>query len=60
MSRIQLPYGYVNKPKQIRFDLPKNFEESFYFDQAPYLTNQTPEVENKLINLIKNRVDLKK
>ena len=60
MSRIQLPYGYVNKPKQIRFDLPKNFEESFYLDQSPYLTNQTPEVENKLINLIKNRDDLKK
>ena len=60
MSRIQLPYGYVNKQKQIQFDLPKNFEESFYLDKAPYLTNQTPEVENKLINLIKNRSDLKK
>ena len=60
MSRIQLPYGYVNKQKQIRFDLPKNFEESFYLDKVLYLTNQTPEVENKLINLIKNRSDLKK
>ena len=30
MSRIQLPYCYVNKPKQIRFDLPKNYEENFY------------------------------
>ena len=60
MSRIQLPYGYVNKQKQIRFDLPKNFEESFYLDKAPHLTNQTPEVQNKLINLIKNRSDLKK
>ena len=60
MSSIQLPYGFVNKPKQIRFDLPKNFEESYYFDKAPYLTNHTPEVENKLINLIKNRDDLKK
>ena len=36
MLSIQLPYGYVNKPKQIRFDLPKNFEESYYFDKAPY------------------------
>ena len=50
MSRIQLPYGYVNKQKQIWFDLPKNFEESFYLDKAPHLTNQTPEVQNKLIN----------
>ena len=60
MSSIQLPYGFVNKPKEIRFDLPKNFEENFYYDQAPYLTNHTPEVENKLISLIKNRDDLKK
>ena len=60
MSYIQLPYGFVNKPEEIRFDLPKNFEENFYYDKAPYLTNHTPEVENKLINLIKNRDDLKK
>ena len=60
MSHIQLPYGFVNKPEEIRFDLPKNFEENFYYDKVPYLTNHTPEVENKLINLIKNRDDLKK
>ena len=60
MSHIQLPYGYVNKQKQIRFDLPKNFEESFYLEKTPYLTNQNPTVENKLINLIKNRDDLKR
>ena len=60
MSHIQLPYGFVNKPDEIRFDLPKNFEENFYYDKVPYLTNYTPEVENKLINLIKNRSDLKK
>ena len=60
MSRIQLPYGYVNKQKQIGFDLPKNFEESFYLEKTPYLTNQNPAVENKLINLIKNRDDSKR
>ena len=60
MSHIQLPYGFVNKPEEIRFDLPKNFEENFYYDKVPYLTNHNPEVENKLINLIKNRNDLKK
>ena len=60
MSHIQLPYGFVNKPEEIRFDLPKNFEENFYYDKVPYLTNHTPQVENKLINLIKNRDDLKK
>ena len=60
MSYIQLPYGYVNKEKQIQFNLPSNYEESFYLDKVPYLTNQNPAVENNLINLIKNRDDLKR
>ena len=60
MSYIQLPYGYVENKKQVQFNLPNNYEESFYFEKAPYLTNPTPAVENKLINLIKNRDDLKK
>ena len=60
MSYIQLPYGYVNKEKQIQFNLPNNYEESFYFDKVPYLTAKTSAVENNLINLIKNRDDLKR
>ena len=60
MSYIQLPYGYVNKEKQIQFNLPSNYEESFYLDKVSYLTRQTPAVENNLINLIKNRDDLKR
>ena len=60
MLYIQLPYGYVENNKQVQFNLPNNYEESFYFEKAPYLTNPTPAVENKLINLIKNRDDLKK
>ena len=51
---------YVENKKQVQFNLPNNYEESFYFEKAPYLTNPTPAVENKLINLIKNRDDLKK
>ena len=60
MSYIQLPYGYVNKQKQIQFNLPSNYEESFYLDKVPYLTTKNPVVENNLINLIKNRDDLKR
>ena len=60
MSYIQLPYGYVKNNKQVQFNLPNNYEESFYLKQAPYLTNQNPVVENNLINLIRNRDDLKK
>ena len=60
MLYIQLPYGYVENNKQVQFNLPNNYEESFYFEKAPYLTNQNPAVENNLINLIRNRDDLKK
>ena len=60
MSHIQLPYCYVNKEKQIRFNLPNNYDESFYIDKVPYLTNENPTVQNKLINLMKNRDSLKK
>ena len=60
MSYIQLPYGYVKNNKQVQFNLPKNYEESFYLNQVPCLTNKDPAVENNLINLIKNRDDLKK
>ena len=60
MSYIQLPYGYVNKQKQIQFNLSSNYEESFYLDNLPYLTTKNLAVENNFINLIKNRDDLKR
>ena len=60
MSYIQLPYGYVNKQKQIQFNLPINYEESFCLDKVPNLTTKNPAVENNLINLMKNRDDLKR
>ena len=60
MSYIQLPYGYVENNKQVQFNLPSNFEESFYLSKVPHLTRRDPTVENDLINLIKNRDDLKK
>ena len=59
MSYIQLPYGYVENKKQVQFNLPNNYEEPFFLEKVPYLTNPTPAVENKLINLIKNFDDLK-
>ena len=58
MSYIQLPYGYVKNDKQVQFNLSSNYEESFYLKDVPLLTN--PAIENNLINLIKNRDDLKK
>ena len=60
MLYIQLPYGYVENNKQVQFNLQKNYEESFYLNKVPYLTKGDTATENDLINLIKNRDDLRK
>ena len=60
MSYIQLPYGYVKNNKQIQFNLPRGYEESQYLKEVSYLTNKNPTVENSLLNLLRNRDDLKK
>ena len=60
MLYIQLPYGYVEKNKEIQFNLPSNFEESFYLSKVLHLMKTDPAVESDLINLIKNRDDFKK
>ena len=57
---IQLPYGYVKNNKQIQFNLPKGYEEEQYIKDVPYITNQDPAAKNCLLNLIRNREDLKK
>ena len=59
MSHIQLPCGYVKNNMQVQFNLPKNYEGSFYFNEVLHFTNKDPAIENNLINLIKNRDDLK-
>ena len=58
MSYIQLPY--VENNKQVQFNLPNNYEEPFYVKEVPHLTNKNPAIENNLLNLIRNRDDLKK
>ena len=60
MLYIQLPYGYVRNNKQVQFNLPSDYEESQYYKEVPYPTNQNPTVENNLLNLLRNREDLKK
>ena len=60
MSYIQLPYGYVGNNKQVQSNLPSDYEESQHYKKVPYLRNQNPAVENKLLNLLRNREDLKK
>ena len=60
MSYIQLPYGFVKNNKQIQFNLPNNYEENQYIKRLPYITNKGPAVENQILNVLKNREDLKK
>ena len=60
MSYIQLPYGYVENNKQVQFNLPNDYEEPFYLKELPHLTNQNLTVEKNLLNLVRNRDDLKK
>ena len=60
MFCIQLPYGFCKNSKQIQFNLPKNYEISQYVKRFPYITNKGPDFDNKIINLINNREDLKK
>ena len=59
MSYIQLPYGFCKNSKQIQFNLLKNYETSQYVKRVPYITNKCPDFENKVIDLINNREDLK-
>ena len=60
MSYIQLPYGFVKNNKQIQFNLPSDFEESQYYKEVSFITNESPSVKNNLLNLLRNREDLKK
>ena len=60
MLYIQLPYGFVKNNKQVQFNLPGDYEESQYYKELPYITNKNPAVENNILNLLRNREDLKK
>ena len=43
-----------------KFNLPWNYEDSQYIIGLPYISNKAPDVENKVLNALKNREDLKK
>ena len=60
MSYIQLPYGFVKNNKQIQFILSRNYEDSQYIKRLPYISNKGPDVENNILNALKNREDFRK
>ena len=59
MSYIQLFYDYVKNNKQVKFNLPSDYEESQYYKEVTCITNESPAVKNNLLNLLRNREDLK-
>ena len=60
MSYIQLSYGLVKNNKKIQFNLSRNYENSQYIKRLPYITNKGPDVENKVLDVLNNRDDIKK
>ena len=54
---IRLPYRFVKNNKQIQFNLPWNYEDSQYIIRLPYISNKAPDVENKVLNALKNIED---
>ena len=59
MPYIQLRYGLIKKDKQVKFNLPKNYEGSQYIKRLRYIQNKDPYYSNSVNDLIKNRHDLK-
>ena len=60
MSYIQLSYGLVKNNKKIQFNLSRNYENSQYIKRLRYITNKGPDVENKVLDVLNNRDDIKK
>ena len=54
-SYTQLPDAFVKNNKQIQFNLPRNYEDSQYIKRLPYISNKGPDVENKVLNALKNK-----
>ena len=59
MLYIQLPYGYVENNKQVQFNIPKNYEESFYLDKVTYLNAVVRHDENFTNAIVRHSLDLK-
>ena len=58
MSYIQLPYGIVNKEKQIKLNLPKNYSASQYVKRLPYLSiTNYPAFQNSITDTLNNRAN---
>ena len=60
MSYVSLPYRLIQKDKQIKLDLPKNYAASQYKKRLLYIEIEDTNFQNKIIDLVNNRTDLQK
>ena len=60
MSYVSLPLGLIQKDKQIKLNLPKNYAASHYIKRLPYIENEDTNFQNKIIDLVNSRTDLQK
>ena len=57
---LSLPFGLIQKDKQIKLNLPKNCATSQYIKRLPYIENKDANFQNRIIDLVNNRTDLQK
>ena len=50
MSHVSLPFGLIQKDKQIKLDLPKNYAASQYIKRLPHIENEDTHFQNKIID----------
>ena len=60
MPYVSLPFGLIQKDKQIKLDLPKHYAASQYIKRLPYIENEDTNFQNKIIDLVNNHTDLQK
>ena len=61
MSYIQLPYGVVNKEKQVKLNLPKKYGVSQDFNKLPYLSNTNDlAFQKSIVDNLNSRANLQK
>ena len=50
----------LEKKKQIKLDLPKNYGASQYIRRLPYIRNEDPNFKNSIIDTVNSRSDFRK
>ena len=60
MFCADLAFELIQKEKQIKLDLPKNYAASQFIKRLPYIEKKDTDFQNKIIDLVNNYIDLQK